>query len=121
MNQKKLRSLSADKIENWRVDFIKRKGINPLKERSARVSANSFIRCARSLFGRDVLAQIRDIVEIPEPVPFSGVKIEKVRVPRYRSTFDMVVLLESAREEPGPVQARTVQNLSPGRDGGPAP
>jgi integrase len=66
------------------------------------VSANSFIRRARSLFGRDVIARIRDIVEIPEPLPFSGVKVEKVRVPRYRSTFDMAALLESAREELAP-------------------
>jgi integrase len=32
-------------------------------------------------------------------VPFGGVEVEKVRVPRYRSTVDMAALLESAREE----------------------
>jgi hypothetical protein len=95
----KLRTLTAEKIESWRVDFIKRKGIDPLKEKSARVSANSFIRRARSLFAPGVIARIRDIVEIPDPTPFSGVKVEKVRVPRYRATFDMAALLESAREE----------------------
>ena len=34
-----------------------------------------------------------------DPIPFTGVKVEKVRVPRYRATFDMATLLESAREE----------------------
>ena len=32
-------------------------------------------------------------------MPFSGIKVETVRVPRYRSTFDLAELLESAREE----------------------
>ena len=40
----KLRTLSAERIENWRIDFIRRKGTDPVKEKSARVSANSFHR-----------------------------------------------------------------------------
>jgi integrase len=99
INSIKLRTLTAERLENWRVNFIKRKGINPVKEKSSRVSANSFIRRARSLFGHEVVARVRDVVELPDPIPFSGVKVEKVRVPRYRSTFDMAALLESARQE----------------------
>ena len=38
-------------------------------------------------------------MELPEPVPFSGIKVETVRGPRYRSTFDLAELLENAREE----------------------
>jgi hypothetical protein len=95
----KLRTLTPQKIEGWRVDFIRRKATDPLKEKSARISANAFIQRARSLFSRETVARVRDIVEIPEPLPFSGVKVEYVRVPRYRSTFDMAALLESAREE----------------------
>jgi hypothetical protein len=38
-------------------------------------------------------------MEIPEPLPFSGVKVETVSAPRYRSAFDLAELLESAREE----------------------
>jgi hypothetical protein len=95
----KLATLSAEMIEAWRADFIKRKATNPLKEKSARVSASSFIGRARSLFGADVITRVRDLVEIPSPVPFAGVKVEKVRVPRYRSTFDITTLLEAARAE----------------------
>jgi len=39
----KLRTLTTEKIEAWRIDFIRRKGTDPVKEKSARVSANSFI------------------------------------------------------------------------------
>jgi integrase len=95
----KLRALTPEKIEDWRVEFIRRKASDPLREKSARISVSSFILRARSLFSAETVARIRDLVEIPEPLPFSGVKVETVRVARYRATFDMVELLESAREE----------------------
>ena len=95
----KLATLTAEMVEAWRADFIKRGSVNPIKEKSARVSTNSFIGRARSLFGADTIARVRDLVGIPSPIPFHGVKVEKVRVPRYRSGFDMAALLESAREE----------------------
>ena len=63
--------MTREKIENWRVEFIKRKGVDPLSEKSARISANSFIRRARSLFSKSV-ARVRDLVELPEPLPFAG-------------------------------------------------
>jgi integrase len=95
----KLSVFTSETIEAWRASFIKRGAINPLKEKSAKVSANSFIGRARSLFGAEVVARVKDNVEIPSPAPFAGVKVERVRVPRYRSSFDMAALLESARTE----------------------
>jgi hypothetical protein len=95
----KLATLSPEAIEAWRAGFIKRGSTNPLKEKSARISANSFIGRARSLFGAEVISRIRDIVELPNPVPFAGVKVERVHVTRYRSGFNVESLLESAREE----------------------
>jgi hypothetical protein len=95
----KLRSLTPEKIEAWRDSFIRRKAINPVAEKSARVSANSFISRARALFGQEVVARIKDSVELPETLPFAGVKVERVRVPRYRSTFDIATLLEQAPAE----------------------
>jgi integrase len=70
-----------------------------LKEKSARISAGSFLLRARALFSAETVARVRDLVELPKPMPFSGIKVETVRVPRYRSTFDLAELLESAREE----------------------
>ena len=97
----KLDTLTTEMIEAWRAQFIKA-ATDPLKEKSASVSANSFIGRARSLFGAEVIARVRDIVEIPNPIPFAGVKVEKVRVPRYRSGFDITALLGSARKELAP-------------------
>lgn len=95
----KLRTLTPEKIEAWRIEFIRRKATDPLREKSARISVGSFILRARSLFSVETVARIRDIVEIPERLPFSGIKVESVHGPRYRATFDMVGLLESARQE----------------------
>ena len=95
----KLATLSPEAIEAWRAAFIKRGSTNPLAEKSARVSANSFIGRARSLFGAETIARVRDLIEIPNPLPFAGVKVERVHVPRYRSGFNVETLLESAREE----------------------
>ena len=39
----KLATLTNEMIEEWRTSFIKRGSTNPLAEKSARVSANSFI------------------------------------------------------------------------------
>jgi hypothetical protein len=94
-----LRALTSEKIEAWRIEFIKRGSVNPLKEKSARISASSFILRARALFSAETVARVRDLVELPEPLPFAGVKAESVNVPRYRATFDMALLLESARQE----------------------
>jgi hypothetical protein len=98
----KLRTLTPKKIEDWRIEFIRRKATDPLREKSARISVGSFILRARSLFSAETVARVRDLVDLPEPLPFSGVKVETVQAPRYRATFDMVELLESAREELAP-------------------
>ena len=95
----KLATLTSERVETWRIDFIRRGSVNPIKEKSAKVSANSFIGRARSLFGADTIARVRDIVEIPVPVPFAGVKVQRVHVPRYHSGFNVEILLECAREE----------------------
>ena len=98
-NAIKLRSITDDKVEAWRAAYIKRKAANPLAEKSARITASSLILRAKALFFADTVARVRDVVEVPDPVPFASVKAESVMPPRYRSTFDIVALVESAKEE----------------------
>ena len=120
-NAIKLRSITDDKIEAWRAAYIKRKAANPLAEKSARITASSLILRAKALFFADTVARIRDVVEVPDPVPFASVKAESVPPPRYRSTFDIIALVESAKEELATERPRAVQDFSPWRDGGLAP
>jgi integrase len=95
----KLRSITDDKVKAWRAAYVKRQGVNPLAEKSARISASSLIVRAKALFHADTVSRVRDAVELPEPLPFAGVKGESVAMPRYRSTFDIIALVESAKQE----------------------
>jgi hypothetical protein len=57
----KLRTLTPEKIEGWRIEFIRKKATDPLREKSARVSVGSFIlRARRSL----ALRQLRGFVTL---------------------------------------------------------
>lgn len=95
----KLRTITPEKIEAWRTEFIRQRSANPLREKSARVSVSSLLLRAKQLFSAEMIARVKDDVELPEPLPFIGIKIESAPMPRYRSTFDVVELLEAAQRE----------------------
>lgn len=94
-----LRILTTEAIEAWRVNFIRRHATNPLAERSAKISCQSLIARARSLFGQKVLPRVREFIELPDPAPFHGIKIGKTRPMRYHATFDLTTLVQLARAE----------------------
>ena len=54
---------------------------------------------ARQLFSAEMISRVKDDVELPEPLPFAGIKVETAPMPRYRATFDVVELLEAAQQE----------------------
>jgi hypothetical protein len=95
----KLRTITPEKIEAWRVEFIRKRSTNPLKEKSARVSVSSLLLRAKQLFSAEMVARVKDLVELPTVLPFNGIKIESAPMPRYRSTFDVVEILEAAQRE----------------------
>ena len=61
----KLSRLTPEAIEAWRIGFIRRKAVNPLAEKSAKVSASSFILRARSVFSAETVAPTS-----PDYIPF---------------------------------------------------
>jgi hypothetical protein len=50
VEQVRLDALTPDRVQRWKVAFLKRAGTDPVKVRSARTSVNSLLRKARSLF-----------------------------------------------------------------------
>jgi integrase len=94
----RLQDLTLDRIEKWRLDFVKRAGSDPLREKEARNSANAFLRRARALFGKKIVPALKNVV-LPDPLPFAGVRVAQIRPSRYRATFDAVGLVIAAREE----------------------
>ena len=98
VNGLKFSLLSPSKVQKWKEAFISRAGSDPVKQRSARVSANSFIKQARCLFSAKYLERL-ETVSLPAPLPFDGIKLEKRSMPRYQSHFDVMALVTAARNE----------------------
>jgi integrase len=94
----KLRDLTPAVVQKWKRDFLGRAGKgDPLAERTAKISVNSIIRRAKSLFAPDALQHLE--CTLPKPLPFEGIKFEPRQSMRYRSTIDPEVLTKKARAE----------------------
>jgi integrase len=90
--------LAPSKIQKWKEAFLARAGSDPVKQRAARVSVNSFIRQARSLFSPKYTERL-ETISLPAPSPFTGIKLERRSMPKYQSSFDVLELIRSAVDE----------------------
>jgi integrase len=95
----KLAQVTPEKVERWKSAFLARAKSDPISQRSARVSANSYLKRAKCLFGRSILKHLS--FSLPEPLPFAGVEFEKRPSLRYHSAFDVSALVAQARTELG--------------------
>ena len=55
----KMASVTPAKVQAWKIAFLNRAGDNPLDQRAARVSVNSIIRQAKSLFTSAILEFVK--------------------------------------------------------------
>jgi integrase len=92
----RLREITPDKVQRWKVNFLRRAGSNPVKKRAASISVNSIIRQAKSLFAPSVLKFVK--LDVPTS-PFEGVAFEPRRSMRYQSSFDVESLVQAAQNE----------------------
>jgi integrase len=93
----KLAAVTPDRVQAWKVAFLRAAGTSPLKLASARRTANSYIRCARSLFSSDILKYIK--LRLPTPLPFQGVELEEQGSMRYKSKIKPELLVVAAKGE----------------------
>ena len=100
INEISLATITPERIQSWKIDFIRRAGESATKKREARNSVNAFIRNARSLFSAKLLKFAR--IKLPEVLPFAGVEFEARSSMRYRSEIDAATLVPAAREELAP-------------------
>jgi hypothetical protein len=92
----KLSEFTPARIAAWKKSFLARAGSDPKSQRNARVSVNFYLRSAKSLFGSKVRENLG--LSLPEPLPFSEVKIEQPSA-KYFASFDLEELIRDAREE----------------------
>jgi integrase len=93
----KLAQVTPEKVQRWKTAFLAGAKSDPVSQRSARVSANSYLKRAKCLFGRSILKHLP--FSLPEPLPFAGVEFERRPSLRYHSAFDVSVLVAQARTE----------------------
>jgi len=89
-----LETLSAEAIQRWRLAYVK-KAKNPAKERSAKISCNSLIRQARSLFAEKVV-RFLPLLRLPDPAPFTKVEFYERQNSKYFSKIDAPAIVLAA-------------------------
>jgi hypothetical protein len=94
----KLADVTPGRIQAWKRAFLAKAGSDKREKRSASISVNSFLRRAKSLFSADVTKHLES-VKLPTPLPFDGIDFEPRQSMRYRSTFDIIKLIEKARKD----------------------
>jgi len=85
-------------VQKWKIDFLSRADENPAKKRMARISVNSLLRQARSLFSTKRL-QFVQVAGLKSP--FEGIALEPRQSMRYRSTLRINDLCGQAMAELG--------------------
>ncbi len=94
----KLSTLTPAKVQDWKRRFIARAGDDPVRQRAARISFNSCVRQAKSLFAPELVKHLY-AVQLPDLLPFTGIKFEPRQSTFYRSSLDAERLIHAAREE----------------------
>ena len=93
----KLANVTPEAVQKWKLRFLRRAGSDPLKQRVAKISVNSLMRQAKSLFAPAILKFIQ--IEVSGTLPFAGVEFEPRQSMRYRSGFDIEEVIASAQSE----------------------
>ena len=92
----RLAAVTPERIGEWQRRYVRDAEKNPVRRGSAVRSSNSYLRCARALFSKELLKKLK--VRLPEILPFHGIVIKKSRPPKYKSTINPAKLLQEARQ-----------------------
>ena len=87
-------------VQEWKIRYVKeRGGSNPARQRAARISCNSALRMARSLFQESIAKHLPPLDM--EERPFAKVDFYPRESMKYHSKIDPTILLGKARIELG--------------------
>lgn len=94
-----LLSITPAEVMAWKNRRLREAETDPLAKRRAIVTVNSLIRNAKALFGKKILPFVEQAINLPRPLPFDGVTMEKPPSMRYTSKLDPYALLATAKNE----------------------
>jgi integrase len=94
----RLERVTPARVIEWQRRRIKQAGNSPTDIASAKRTANSYVRCARSLFCKDILKRVKG-VQLPSKMPFDGVELFESGSTKYVSKVDVHPLIAAAKNE----------------------
>jgi integrase len=97
INSVRLDAITPERLQIWKRAFISRAGDDPIRQRSARISVNSYLRRAQCLFGPKAIKHLS--LTLPSPLPFAGIDFEKRQSMRYHSNIKPAKLIRAAQKE----------------------
>lgn len=89
-----LSKLTPDRIEAWKLAYIRKAGNDQLKERAAKNSVNTLIRMGKSLFAKRLMRLLSNRLTLPSPLPFDGVDQFPRQSMRYTSNIVLPALIQ---------------------------
>jgi integrase len=95
----RLSALTPAKVAEWQVAYLRKATPDPLSQRRVKVSCSTTIRQAQSLFSKPILAAVSGSIELPDPLPFSGLKRIERQSLKYTSQIDLQALFGAAYAE----------------------
>ena len=105
-----LSAFTSDAIQMWKLQYLNARKDSPEAHSRAVNTVNAHIRNARALFTAKVLEFAGKRLVLPDPLPFSDVKLERRRTTtRYSSRIDPTALIKDAQKELGETPERREQ------------
>ncbi len=97
IDQVPLSAISDGKVNKWKLDSLAQSKPTEAARNKRKISINTCLRNARSLFGKRIIKSTG--LELPSPLPFAGVDFFGGVDQRYFSVFDIRGLLLKAKEK----------------------
>ena len=94
-----LSEITPKKLQSWKLAYVKSRASDPIKEKSAKLTVNSYIRYCRSLFSVKVMPYLEKELSLPNPLPFQSIDLYPRQSMRYESSFDIEQLAMAARDQ----------------------
>ena len=92
-----LHELTPERILAWKQSYLQ--NTPKASKRQATTTVNSLIRNAKALFSKKLLPFLEGALDLPSPLPFEDVPMEKAPSKRYRSKIDAKEILANAGNE----------------------
>jgi integrase len=94
----RLERVTPIKVTNWQRRRVKEAGNSPVAIASAKRTVNSYVRCARSLFSKEIRKRLKG-VQLPGKLPFDEAELFESGSMKYVSKINVHTLIAAARND----------------------